>query len=137
MLKKYFQLVAYFTNHANSSLFLLTISSCYTQGRLPKPAPIFAAVPALIGPVEEAGAGDVPHAVPVITNAVAINDWELNDFYGMFLIYNTCDATTQQLLLTCRTSFEMWTRLETQYLQRAADNMHLIHLEFMNKRYTV
>jgi hypothetical protein len=28
----------------------------------------------------------------------------------------------------------MWTRLETQFLQRAAENLHLIHLEFMKTR---
>ena len=101
------------------------------EGRVPKPGPVLLQLQEL---ANDAGAGVLPPPVPVITNAVAINDWELTDCYAMFLIYNTCDVTTQQLLLTCRTSFEMWTRLETQFLQRAADNMHLIHLEFMNKR---
>ena len=101
------------------------------EGRVPKPEPVLLQLQVL---ANDAGAGVLPPPVPVITNAVAINDWELTDCYAMFLIYNTCDVTTQQLLLTCRTSFEMWTRLETQFLQRAADNMHLIHLEFMNKR---
>jgi hypothetical protein len=30
----------------------------------------------------------------------------------------------------------MWTRLETQYLQRAADNKHLLHRDFLNLRPT-
>jgi hypothetical protein len=30
----------------------------------------------------------------------------------------------------------MWRRLETQYLQRAADNKHLLHRDFLNLRPT-
>jgi hypothetical protein len=92
-------------------IFRLTGLNGFVEGRIPKPEPIFAAVPVVAAVegliVRDAVAGVVPPHVPVITNAVAINDWELTDCYAMFLIYNTCDATTQQLLLTCRTSFEM------------------------------
>jgi hypothetical protein len=124
---------SYFTPYQLNLKLIFHLSGLngFVEGRVPKPEPVLLQLQVL---ANEACAGVLPPPVPVITNAVAINDWELTDCYAMFLIYNTCDATTQQLLLTCRTSFEMWTRLETQFLQRAADNMHLIHLEFMNKR---
>ena len=60
--------------HNMNLIFRLKNLSGFVEGRVPKPAPILAAVPALIGPVEEADAGDVPHAVPVITNAVPPRD---------------------------------------------------------------
>ena len=47
------------------------------------------------------------------------------------------DETRQKALFNCKTSCEMWNRLTTQYLQRAADNKHLLHREFINLRYTI
>lgn len=37
--------------------------------------------------------------------------------------------------MICRTANEMWTRMSTQYLQRAADNKHLLHRELLSLNY--
>lgn len=58
----------------------------------------------------------------------------MRDCYARYLIFNSCDEIRKQALLNSRTSHEMWTRLETQYLQRAADNKHLLHRDFLNLR---
>nr|CAH0112369.1 unnamed protein product [Daphnia galeata] len=84
-------------------IFRLKGLNGFVDGRVPKPEPIFAALPvveAVEGIVNEPGAGVIPAPVSVITNAIAINEWELTDCYAMFLIYNTFDVTTQQLLLS-------------------------------------
>ncbi|EFX70118.1 hypothetical protein DAPPUDRAFT_328474 [Daphnia pulex] len=65
-------------------IFRLTGLNGLVEGRTPKPEPIFAAVPVVAAVegliVRDAGAGVVPPHVPIITNAVAINDWELTDY---------------------------------------------------------
>jgi len=38
-------------------------------------------------------------------------------------------------LIVCKTANEMWTRMQTRYLQRASDNKHLLLKEFMNATY--
>ena len=70
-----------------------------------------------------------------LTNGAEIKAWQMRDCYARFLIFNCCDETRKMALLNSRTSQEMWTRLETQYLQRAADNKHCLHRDFFNLRY--
>ena len=38
-------------------------------------------------------------------------------------------------LIVCKTANDMWTRMQTRYLQRASDNKHLLLKEFMNATY--
>lgn len=99
-------------------LFTLKQMRQFIQGEDNEPQEIFA------------GEGDLR----VVTNQELINQWKTTDCYGRFLIFNCCDETRKLALHNCRTSYDMWTRLETQYLQRAADNKHLLHRDFMNLR---
>ena len=71
-----------------------------------------------------------------LINAEEIEEWRMRDCYARFLIFNSCDEIRKLALLNSRNSHEMWTRLETQYLQRAADNKHLLHRDFLNLRPT-
>ncbi|XP_046454348.1 uncharacterized protein LOC124207387 [Daphnia pulex] len=104
--------------HNMEMLFTLKQLRQFIQGEDNEPQEIFA------------GEGDLR----VVTNQELINQWKTTDCYGRFLIFNCCDETRKLALLNCRTSYDMWTRLETQYLQRAADNKHLLHRDFMNLR---
>lgn len=70
----------------------------------------------------------------VCTNDDDIYTWRKKDCYARLLIFNSTDEVRQKALFNCRTSHEMWGRLNTQYLQRAADNKHLLHREFLNLR---
>jgi hypothetical protein len=70
----------------------------------------------------------------VCTNEDEIYTWRKRDCYARLLIFNSTDEVRQKALFNCRTSHEMWGRLNTQYLQRAADNKHLLHREFLNLR---
>ena len=62
-------------------IFRLKGLNGFVDGRVPKPEPIFAALP-VVEPVEgivnEPGAGVIPPPVPLITNAVA-----LVEFFGV------------------------------------------------------
>lgn len=71
----------------------------------------------------------------VCVNFEAIDSWKKRDCYARMLIFNGNDETRQKALLNCKSSHEMWSRLNTQYLERAADNKHLLHREFINLRY--
>lgn len=82
---------------------------------------------------EEEFEGEGDNAVCV--NEEAIYSWRKRDCYARMLIFNANDETRQKALFNCRSSHEMWSRLNTQYLQRAADNKHLLHREFINLRY--
>jgi hypothetical protein len=104
--------------HNMEMLFTLKQLRQFIQGEDNEPQEIFA------------GEGDLR----VVTNQELINQWKTTDCYGRFLIFNCCDETRKLALLNYRTSYDMWTRLETQYLQRAADNKHLLHRDFMNLR---
>lgn len=73
---------------------------------------------------------------PMLVNGDEIDKWKMRDCYGRFLIFNSCDEVRKLVLLNSRTSNEMWTRLKTQFLQRAADNKHLLHRDFLNLRPT-
>jgi hypothetical protein len=70
----------------------------------------------------------------VCTNEDEIYTWRKRDCYARLLIFNSTDDVRQKALFNCRTSHEMWGRLNTQYWQRAADNKHLLHREFLNLR---
>lgn len=70
-----------------------------------------------------------------ITNGDEIYQWWKRDCYARLIIFNSNDDVRQKALLNCKTANEMWTRLTTQYLQRAADNKHLLHREFITLRY--
>lgn len=72
----------------------------------------------------------------MLVNGDEIDEWKMRDCYGRFLIFNSCDEVRKLVLLNSRTSNEMWTRLKTQFLQRAADNKHLLHRDFLNLRPT-
>ena len=72
---------------------------------------------------------------PLLVNAAEIDEWHMTDCYARFIIFNSCDEPRQLALLNCNSSWEMWTRIEAQYLQRAADNKHLLHRDFLNLRY--
>ena len=72
----------------------------------------------------------------MLVNSDEIDEWKMRDCYARFLIFNSCDEVRKLALLNSRTSHKMWTRLETQYLQRAADNKHLLHRDFLNLRPT-
>lgn len=68
----------------------------------------------------------------LLVNWDEIQSWKKKDCYARLMIFNSNDDTRQKALFNCKTSFEMWGRLTTQYLQRAADNKHLLHREFLN-----
>ena len=70
----------------------------------------------------------------LLINGDEIEAWAMRDCYARFLIFNCCDEARKMALLNSKTSHEMWTRLETQYLQRAADNKHCLHRDFFNLR---
>jgi hypothetical protein len=72
----------------------------------------------------------------LLINAEEIEELRMRDCYARFLIFNSCDEIRKLALLNSRNSHEMWRRLETQYLQRAADNKHLLHRDFLNLRPT-
>jgi hypothetical protein len=84
---------------------------------------------------EEEFEGEGDNAVCV--NEEAIYSWQKRDCYARMLIFNANDETRQKALFNCRSSHGMWSRLNTQYLQRAADNKHLLHREFINLRYII
>jgi hypothetical protein len=70
----------------------------------------------------------------IMLNGDDVEQWKMSDCYARYLIFNSCDEIRKQALFNSRTSHEMWTRLETQYLQRAAGNKHLLHRDFLNLR---
>ena len=92
--------------HNMEIIFTLKQMRQFIQGEDNEPQEIFA------------GEGDLR----VVTNQELINQWKTTYCYEKFLIFNCCDKTRKLALLNCRTSYDMWTRLETQYLQRAANN---------------
>ena len=78
----------------------------------------------------------VDNGVTITLNEDEIFWWNKKDCYARLMIFNANDETRQKALLNCKSANEMWTRLNTQYLQRAADNKHLLHREFLNLRYS-
>lgn len=69
-----------------------------------------------------------------VTNGEDIRNWCWRDCHARFLIFNCCDETRKLALVNSKTSHEIWTILETQFLQRAADNKHLLQRDFSNLR---
>lgn len=73
----------------------------------------------------------------VCTNEADIRYWRKRDCYARLIIFNSNDDDRQKALFNCKSAHEMWNRLNTQYLQRAADNKHLLHREFLNLWYQI
>ncbi len=107
----------FFTLDENLHILIPLHHFLYTQGQLTEPEVEFD--------------DDDPS---IMLNGDDIEQWKMSDCYARYLIFNSCDEIRKQALLNSRTSHEMWTRLETQYLQRAADNKHLLHRDFLNLR---
>ena len=60
----------------------------------------------------------------------AIITWDRKDALARYIIYHTNDDLRQSTLLTCQSANDMWTRLTTQYMQRAAENKIQLQRDF-------
>lgn len=66
----------------------------------------------------------------VVTNAAEIEAWHLRDVTARNYIFATLTKVMKQNLYSCETAAAMWTRLDTQYQLRAAENLHLLWQSF-------
>ena len=66
------------------------------------------------------------------TNEEEIVAWHKKDARARYVIFHTNDDLRQSALITCKTAFDMWTRLTTQYMQRAAGNKYQLQKDFFN-----
>jgi hypothetical protein len=66
----------------------------------------------------------------VVINAAEIEAWHLRDVTARNYIFATLTKAMKQNLYSCKTAAAMWTRLDTQYQLRAAENLHLLWQSF-------
>ena len=66
----------------------------------------------------------------VVINAAEIEAWHLRDVTARNYIFATLTKAMKQNLYSCETAAAMWTRLDTQYQLRAAENLHLLWQSF-------
>ncbi len=73
---------------------------------------------------------DDPDNPQRITNVAAIDAWILRDVTSRNYIFATLTKPMKESLYSCETAAIMWTRLDTQYRLRAAENPHLLWQSF-------
>lgn len=71
----------------------------------------------------------------VVTNRKEIDAWNLKDVTARNYIFATLAKPMKENLYSCTTAAEMWTRLDTQYRLRAAENLHLLWQSFYDFNY--
>ena len=70
-----------------------------------------------------------------ITNKDEIGNWKQRDVTARNFLYATTNTQHQRALVNCKTAREMWVKLSTQYLQKAAENKHLLQDQFFKYEY--
>ncbi|EFX75512.1 hypothetical protein DAPPUDRAFT_250138 [Daphnia pulex] len=73
---------------------------------------------------------DNPDDPELITNAAQIDTWILRDVTCRNYIFATLTKPMKEGLYSCDTAAAMWTKLDSQYRLRAAENLHLLWQEF-------
>ena len=77
----------------------------------------------------------IRNATGIITNAEQIETWCQQDVDARTYLYSTINTEQQNSLLGCNTASTMWARIQTEYVQIAADNEHLVMTRFFNYKY--
>ena len=65
-----------------------------------------------------------------IENIAEIDAWKQQDVDARTYIYSTIKTEQQANLQGCTTSHQMWTRIQTEYAELAAENGHLLMAKF-------
>ena len=78
---------------------------------------------------------DDPDNPQRVTNAAEIDAWILRDVTSRNYIFATLTRPMKESLYSCETAAIMWTRLDTQYRLRAAENLHLLWQSFYDFTY--
>ena len=78
---------------------------------------------------------DDPDNPQRVTNAAEIDTWILRDVTSRNYIFATLTRPMKESLYSCETAAIMWTRLDTQYRLRAAENLHLLWQSFYDFSY--
>ena len=73
---------------------------------------------------------DDPNDAQLVTNAAQRDAWILRDVTCRNYIFATLTKPMKESLYSCDTATAMWTRLDTQYRLRAAENLHLLWQAF-------
>ena len=71
----------------------------------------------------------------VVTNTAQIEAWKQKDIDARTYLYSTINPNQQCSLHGLYTSHSMWTRIQTEYAQAAADNVHLVTAKFFDYKY--
>lgn len=71
----------------------------------------------------------------VIENIAAIDAWKQQDVDARTYIYSTIKNEQQANLQGCTTSHQMWTRIQTEYAELAAENGHLLMAKFFDYKF--
>lgn len=70
-----------------------------------------------------------------VTNTAEIETWRQRDVDARTYMYATIKTEQQCSLHGCQTAHSMWTRIQAEYAQVAADNEHLFTAKFFNYKY--
>lgn len=70
-----------------------------------------------------------------ITNADEIDAWMQKDVDARAAIYASMKPEQQASVQGCSTALEMWTRIQTEYAEMAAENGHLLMAKFFDYKY--
>ncbi|EFX71976.1 hypothetical protein DAPPUDRAFT_111193 [Daphnia pulex] len=71
----------------------------------------------------------------VIENIAEIDVWKQQDVDARTYIYSTIKNEQQANLQGCTTSHQMWTRIQTEYAELAAENGHLLMAKFFDYKF--
>jgi len=71
----------------------------------------------------------------VITNMAEIEQWNQKDVTARNYIFATLAKPMKENLYSCQSAAAMWTKLDTQYKLKAAENLHLLWQSFYDFNY--
>lgn len=71
----------------------------------------------------------------VITNMAEIEQWNQKDVTARNYIFATLAKPMKENLYSCESAAAMWTKLDTQYKLKAAENLHLLWQSFYDFNY--
>lgn len=68
-------------------------------------------------------------------NQLEIENWLQKDVDARTMLYSSIKPEQQAALHGCMTAHEMWTKIQTEYAENAAENEHLLMAKFFDLKF--
>lgn len=70
-----------------------------------------------------------------IGNRNEVETWQQKDVDARTILYSTTKAEQQTALHGCQTAHEMWSKIQAEYAENAAENEHLLMAKFFDYKF--